>query len=81
MYAWLDDNCGAAGWTTAAAGFAGIVNDAVAFYFENTASADAVVARFCCGYRVEAISPKASPAAALRRRPEAARPPARPADR
>jgi len=55
MHAWLDETCGADGWATAPAGFAGILNDAIAFYFDNAAFAHAFVARFCCGYRVEAI--------------------------
>ena len=51
MHAWLDEVCGDAGWTSAPAGFTGIVNDAVAFYFDDTALAQAFVNRFCCGYR------------------------------
>jgi hypothetical protein len=34
---------------------AGIINDALALYFEDTAFAHAFVARFCCGYRVATI--------------------------
>ncbi len=37
------------------AGMAGIVNDALALYFENPVFAHAFVARFCCGYRFETI--------------------------
>jgi hypothetical protein len=55
MHAWLDDTCGTEGWATAPAGLAGIVNDAMAFYFDDAAFAHAFVARFCCGYRVETI--------------------------
>src|SRR5580658_2779120 len=51
MHAWLDQVCGATGWTSAPAGIAGIVNDAVAFYFDDAALARAFVNRFCCGYR------------------------------
>ncbi len=51
MHAWLDETCGADGWTSAAAGLAGVLNDAVAFYFEDAAFAHAFVNRFCCGYR------------------------------
>ena len=51
MHAWLDEVCGEAGWTSAPAGLAGVVNDAVAFYFDDTALAQAFVNRFCCGYR------------------------------
>jgi hypothetical protein len=53
--AWLDDTCGAQGWASAPAGIAGVVNDALAFYFEDAAFAHAFVARFCCGYRIETI--------------------------
>jgi len=56
MLGWLDQTCGAEGWATAPAGTAGIVNDAVAFYFADGAFAQAFVARFCCGYRVETIA-------------------------
>jgi hypothetical protein len=56
MQAWLDEVCGVAGWSSAPAGTAGVVNDAVAFYFESAAFAHAFVARFCCGYRVETIA-------------------------
>jgi hypothetical protein len=55
MHAWLDEICGSAGWGMAPAGIAGVVNDAVALYFEDAALAHAFIARFCCGYRVEAI--------------------------
>ena len=51
MHAWLDEVCGDAGWTSAPAGFTGVVNDAVAFYFDDAALAQAFVNRFCCGYR------------------------------
>jgi hypothetical protein len=53
MHAWLDEICGSDGWATAPAGFAGVVNDAVALYFEDAAHARAFIARFCCAYRVE----------------------------
>src|SRR5271156_5298561 len=56
MHAWLDETCGAEGWATAPAGTTGIVNDALALYFEDAAFAHAFVARFCCGYRVETIA-------------------------
>ena len=35
MHAWLDEVCGVAGWSSAPAGTAGVVNDAIAFYFES----------------------------------------------
>jgi len=56
MHAWLDDTCGAAGWASAPAGTVGVVNDAIAFYFESAAFAHAFVARFCCGYRIETVA-------------------------
>jgi hypothetical protein len=52
MRPWLDQLCGRAGWHAAPAGFAGIVNDAVAFYFADRAAARAFVQRFACGYRM-----------------------------
>jgi hypothetical protein len=55
MYAWLDETCGAEGWGMAPAGLVGVLNDAIAFYFDDAAFAHAFVARFCCGYRVEAV--------------------------
>src|SRR4051812_18987230 len=39
----------------APAGLIGVLNDAIAFYFDDAAFAHAFVARFCCGYRVEAV--------------------------
>jgi hypothetical protein len=56
MHAWLDETCGVEGWAMAPAGLAGVVNDALALYFEDAAFAHAFVARFCCGYRVETIA-------------------------
>jgi hypothetical protein len=55
MSAWLDETCGAEGWAIAPAGLAGVVNDALALYFEDAAFAHAFVARFCCGYRPETV--------------------------
>ena len=55
MCAWLDETCGSEGWAMAPAGMAGIINDALALYFEDPAFAHAFVARFCCGYRVATI--------------------------
>ena len=56
MHAWLDETCGAQGWAMAPAGTAGVVNDAVALYFQDAAFAHAFVVRFCCGYRAETIA-------------------------
>lgn len=66
MHAWLDEVCGKAGWTSAPAGRAGIVNDAVAFYFDDAVFAQAFVNRFCCGYRPVAIDRGVEGAFALR---------------
>jgi hypothetical protein len=68
MHAWLDGACGPGGWGTAPAGLAGVVNDAVAFYFADAASAHAFVNRFCCGYRPVVVN---QPAAAFTLRTEA----------
>ena len=56
MHAWLNETCSAGGWATAPAGTTGVVNDALALYFEDAAFAHAFVSRFCCGYRVETIA-------------------------
>jgi hypothetical protein len=56
IHAWPDETCGTEGWATASAGTTGILNDAVALYFEDTAVAHTFVACFCCGYRVETIA-------------------------
>jgi hypothetical protein len=53
MRAWLDENCGADGWTMTPAGLRGVVNDAVAVYFLDAVSAAAFVTRWCAGSRVE----------------------------
>ena len=66
MHAWLDETCGADGWTSAPAGLAGVVNDAVAFYFDDAAFAHAFVNRFCCGYRAVEVDRSAEGAFSLR---------------
>src|SRR5215212_6000788 len=53
--AWLDANCGADGWAITPAGLRGVVNDAVAVYFPDTALATAFVARWCAGQKPERI--------------------------
>ena len=53
MTAWLDANCGAGNWAMTPAGLRGVVNDTLAIYFLNTSLANAFVARWCLGYRVE----------------------------
>jgi hypothetical protein len=47
MHTWLDDNCGADGWSMTPAGMRGVVNDAVAVYFRDATLAAAFVARWC----------------------------------
>lgn len=66
MHAWLDDACGKAGWASAPAGLVGVANDAVAFYFDDAAIAQAFVNRFCCGYRLLEAALNVSPAFSLR---------------
>jgi hypothetical protein len=53
MTAWLDENCGADGWAMTPSGTRGVLNDAASIYFLDTTLADALVARWCAGYRVE----------------------------
>src|ERR1051326_2480035 len=53
IYAWLDTNCGADGWAMTPAGFRGVVNDAVAIYFLDPASAAGFVARGCAATKIE----------------------------
>jgi hypothetical protein len=53
MTAWLDANCGAGNWAVTPAGLRGVVNNALAIYFLDTALANAFVARWCIGYRAE----------------------------
>jgi hypothetical protein len=55
MRAWLDQNFGAGAWAAVPAGFEGVVNDAIAFYFAEPGDARAFINRFGCGYRAEAF--------------------------
>src|ERR1700733_6277155 len=66
MHAWLDAVCAAGGGAAAPAGLAGILNDAVAFYFDDAAFAQAFVNRFCCGYRSVAVNRAVEGAFSLR---------------
>ena len=50
---WLDENCGAAGWTMTPSGMRGVLNDAVSLYFADATLASAFVARWCAGTEVE----------------------------
>jgi hypothetical protein len=54
MTAWLDENCGADGWTMTPSGMRGVLNDALSIYFLDPTLAGAFVARWSAGYRVEA---------------------------
>ena len=47
IYAWLDQNCGADGWKMTPTGLRGVVNDAVAIYFQDATLASGLVARWC----------------------------------
>src|SRR5437762_9191267 len=51
--AWLDENCGAAGWAMTPSGVRGVLNDAVSIYFLDPTLAGAFVARWCAGARIE----------------------------
>ena len=51
--AWLDENCGANGWAMTPSGTRGVLNDALSIYFADAALANAFVARWCVGARVE----------------------------
>jgi hypothetical protein len=53
IMAWLDQNCGAGNWAMTSAGLRGVVNDPLAIYFMDPALANAFVARWCLGFRVE----------------------------
>jgi hypothetical protein len=55
MLTWLHPNFGAEPWASVPAAFAGVVNDAIAFYFAEPADARAFINRFGCGYRAEAF--------------------------
>ena len=55
MMGWLDGNCGAGNWAMTPAGLRGVANDALAIYFLDTALANAFVARWCLGYRIETV--------------------------
>jgi len=55
LKAWLDDNCGAAGWAMTPSGLRGVLNDALAVYFRDAALAGAFVARWCRGGKVETV--------------------------
>ena len=51
--AWLDQNCGAAGWAITPSGVRGVLNDAISIYFADTTLASAFVTRWCQGSKAE----------------------------
>ena len=55
IFAWLDANCGADGWTSAPSSTRGVVNDALAIYFADVTLANAFVARWCSAQKVEIV--------------------------
>ena len=73
MHAWLEQVCGMTGWMSAPAGLIGVMNDAVAFYFDDAAFAHAFVNRFCCGYRPVEVNRAVDGAFSLRAETPAAR--------
>jgi len=50
---WLDANCGADGWAVTPSGVRGVLNDAISIYFADATLANAFVARWCVGSKVE----------------------------
>ena len=55
IHTWLDENCGANGWAMTPSGLREVVNDAVAIYFLDPASATGFVARWCAGSKIEVV--------------------------
>ena len=55
IFAWLDANCGADGWTSAPSSTRGVVNNALAIYFADVTLANAFVARWCAAQRAEVV--------------------------
>jgi hypothetical protein len=53
MNAWLDENCGSDGWVMTPSGMRGVLSEAVSIYFADVALANAFVARWCVGSKVE----------------------------
>ena len=51
--AWLDENCGADGWSMTPSRMRGVLNDAVSMYFAGATLASAFVARWCASSKVE----------------------------
>ena len=55
MQDWLDHNAGADGWGMTPSGERGVLNDALSIHFADATIASAFVARWCIGYRAEAV--------------------------
>jgi hypothetical protein len=55
IFAWLDANCGADGWTSMPSSTRGVVNDALALYFADVTLANSFVTRWCSAQRVEIV--------------------------
>jgi hypothetical protein len=55
IFAWLDANCGADGWTSMPSSTRGVVNDALALYFADVNLASAFVNRWCVAQRTEVV--------------------------
>jgi hypothetical protein len=53
MHAWLDQNCGAAGWAMTPTGLRGVVDDAVATYFLDATLAATFATGWCAGLSVK----------------------------
>jgi CspA family cold shock protein len=52
---WLDENRGASRWAIMPSGTRGVVNDAISIYFGEAALANAFLARWCVGRKVETV--------------------------
>jgi hypothetical protein len=51
--AWLDENCGAAGWAVTPSGTREVLNNAISIYFADATLASAFVVRWCVGSKIE----------------------------
>ena len=60
--AWLDENCGADGWAMTPSGTRGVPNDAL-IYFADAPLANAFLARWCVGAKVEPTGGRRLPGA------------------
>ena len=55
IYAWLDQNCGAAGWDRSPAPTASKISHAMAIYFTDATLAAAFVSRWCVGFQPQPL--------------------------